>query len=182
MDDDGTGWNEVLVGGWTADVRDAVVRRVEDRTVGWRGPMLRTLVDPEGAPAAWTEALHRVVVAAIAEETGADLDELGSHAAWACYEEVWQGLVSRWDGGGDLAMVPLGQEPAVVALIGALPPLAAQSAGADIRGAVPDPLWLAGRLRVDVAGLRAILATGALAGADELRIETLLEHVEGRRR
>lgn len=182
MDDDGTGWNEVLVGGWTSHVRDAVVRRVEQRTVGWRGPMLRALVDPEGAPGAWTEGLHRTVVAAIAEETGADLDELGSHAAWACYEEVWQRLVVRWAGGGDLAMVPLGQEPAVAALIGALPPLAAQAAGADIRGTVPDPLWLAGRLRVDVAGLRAVLTTGELAGADELRIETLLEHVEGRRR
>jgi hypothetical protein len=182
VDDDGTGWNEVLVGGWTPEVRDAVVERVTRLTVGWRGPLLRALGDPEGAPAAWTETLHQVVVRAIAEETGADLDELGSHAAWACYEEVWQGLVTRWADGGDLATVPLGAEPDVVRLIAGLPPMAAEAAGADVTGQVPDPLWLAGRLRVDVEGLRSLLDRRVLTGADEVRIETLLERVDGRRR
>lgn len=182
MDDDGTGWNEVLVGAWTDAVRTAVVRRVERMTIGWRGPLVRTLRDPEGAPAPWTEALHRAVVAAIAEETGADLDELGSHAAWACYEEVWQELAGRWEAGGDLATVPLGQEPPVVALIAGLAPVAAEAAGADVRGPVPDPLWVAGRLRVDVDGLRLVLAGGTLPGADEVRIEALLDRLAGRRR
>lgn len=182
MDDDGTGWNEVLVGGWTEEVRDDVVRRVEQRTVGWRGPLIRCLADPETAPAAWTEMLHQVVIAAIAEETGADLDELGSHAAWACYEEVWQQLVEEWGDGGALATVPLGQEPAVVSLLSGLPPMAAEAAGADVSGAVPDPLWIAGRLRVDVDGLRLLLERRVLPGADEVRIEALLDHVEGRRR
>jgi hypothetical protein len=175
VDDDGTGWHEVLVGGWTDEVRDAVVRRVEVLTVGWRGPLIRVLTDPEGAPGVWTEALHRTVIAAIADETGADLDELGSHAAWACYEEVWQTLGSRWEDGGDLHTVPLGREPMVVTAIAALPAAAAASLGADVSGPVPDPLWVAGRLRVDVAGARALLASGVLPAATEIQLETLLD-------
>jgi hypothetical protein len=175
VDDDGTGWHEVLVGGWTDEVRDAVVRRVEALTVGWRGPLIRVLTDPEGAPGEWTEALHRTVIAGIAAETGADLDELGSHAAWACYEEVWQGLAARWQDGGDLHTVPLGREPLLVAAIVALPAPAAASLGADVRGPVPDPLWVSGRLRVDVTGARALLASGTLAAATEIQLETLLD-------
>jgi hypothetical protein len=181
VDDDGTGWNEVLVGGWTDDVRDAVVARVERATVGWRGPLVRVMAAPDRAVGEWVELLHRSVVAAIADETGADLDELGSHAAWACYEDVWQELVRRWGDGGQLLTVPLGKEPPIAAAIAALPAPAALAAGADVRGPVPDPLWLAGRLRVDVEGLRALLAAGTLPGAVEVQLETLLERLSGRR-
>lgn len=181
MDDDGTGWNEVLVGGWTPAVRDAIVGRVEARTTGWRGPLVRVLTDPERAPAPWTEALHRAVILAIAEETGADLDDLGSHAAWACYEEVWDALVSRWTDGGTLYTVPLGREAPIAAAISALPPVVAEAAGADTRGPRPDPLWLAGRLRVDVAGLRTLLAQGDLPAAVEVELEVLLERLTGAR-
>jgi hypothetical protein len=177
VDDDGTGWHEVLVGGWNDEVRRAVVACVERLTVGWRGPLVRTLADEDGVDGDWTEALHRTVLHAITVETGADLDELGSHAAWACYEEVWDALTRRWGEGGDLAVVPLGREPLVTSLIAGLPPGAAAAAGADVRGATPDPLWVAGRLRVDVEGLRDLLARGGLDPATELRVETLLGHI-----
>jgi hypothetical protein len=181
VDDDGTGWHEVLVGGWSEEVRDAAVRRVEGMTLGWRGPLVRVLAAPDDAPGIWTEALHRAVIAAIAAETGADLDELGSHAAWACYEEVWQALTGRWEDGGELVTVPLGREAPVAAAIAALPPVAAEAAGADVTGPRPDPLWLAGRLRVDVDGLRALLARGDLPSPVEVQVEVLLDRIAGRR-
>jgi hypothetical protein len=159
VDDDGTGWNEMLVGGWTAEVRDAVVARVERASVGRRGRLVRILADPDGVPAAWVEELHRLVLAAIAAETGADLDALGSQAAWACYDHVWAELEERWADGGSLREVPLGGEPAVVRLLRNLPADVAASAGAEVRGSGPDPLWLRGRLLVDIEGLWAYLAT-----------------------
>jgi hypothetical protein len=179
VDDDGTGWNEVLVGGWSDAVRDAVVARVERLTVGWRGPLVRTLADEEGVDGDWTEALHRTVLHAITAETGADLDDLGSQAAWACYDDVWAALAGRWGDGGELAIVPLGAEPVVSSLVAGLPPEAAAAAGADVRGPIPDPLWVRGRLRVDVEGLQDVLARGGLDPAAELRVETLLGHLAG---
>jgi hypothetical protein len=163
--DDDSGWNDVLVGGWHAGVRDAVVVRVERRTFGRHGQLVRTLHDPEAARFAWVEILHRHVVAAIREETGADLDALGSQAAWACYEQVWDGLRTRWADGGRLARVPLGREPVVVNLLMQLPAAAAEAAGADVSGQVADPLWVDGRLLVDVHGLRAHVHASA-ADAD----------------
>jgi hypothetical protein len=183
VDDDGTGWNEVLVGSWSPAVRRAVVRRVERSTVGWRGPLVRTLAAPDTARYAWTETLHRVVLRAIQDETGADLEDLGSHAAWACYEEVWDALRVTWADGGDLLAVPIGQEPAVVRLLRDLPAWVAEAGGADVSGPSPDPLWLRGRLRIDASALRTILAADdpRLGGADRLRLETLLDHATGRR-
>jgi hypothetical protein len=158
VDDDGTGWNEVLVGGWTAEVRDAVVARVERACLGRRGRLVRVLGDPEAAPARHVEQLHRLVLDAVAAETGAHLEELGSQAAWACYDDVWEELTARWADGGELATVPLGAEPAVVRLLQHLPPEIAEHAGPDGHARPPDPLWLGGRLRVDVDGLYAFLA------------------------
>jgi hypothetical protein len=177
VDDDGSGWNEVLVGGWTADVRDAVVVRIERASLGRRGWLVRTLADPDGVQAGWVEALHRVVVAAVAAETGADLDALGSQAAWACYDDVWAELGARWADGGALPQVPLGDEPAVVRLLQHLPPQIAEHAGADVSGTVPDPLWVAGRLRVDVEGLWAYLALhdGELSARTRRAIDLLIE-------
>jgi hypothetical protein len=181
--DDDTGWNDVLVGGWSTEVRGAVVRRVERATVGWRGPLVHTLADPEGARDVWTEALHRLVVGAVLAETGADLDDLGSHAAWACYEEVWNALAAAWAQGGRLATVPLDQEPHVVSLLRSAPAHVAAAAGADPSGVQPIPLWLGGRLRVDLEGLWALLDRGdALSPADRVRVETLVERLTGRRR
>jgi hypothetical protein len=177
VDDDGTGWNEVLVGGWTVEVRDAVVARVERTTVGRRGRLVRTLGDPDGVPAAWVEELHQLVVGAIAAETGADLDALGSQAAWACYDDVWAELAARWAGGGTLRPVPLGGEPAAVRLLRHLPTVIAEHAGAVLLGGIADPLWLGGRLRIDVEGLWAYLATheGDLSVRTRRGIDLLIE-------
>jgi hypothetical protein len=176
MDDDGSGWNEVLVGGWTPAVRHRCVGRVEVMTRGWRNALIRTLTVPDQVPDRWTEALHRAVLTAIEQETGADLDLLGSHAAWACYEDVWDALARRWRDGGHLPMVPLDREPRVAALIAGSPDHVAEAVGADITGPQPVPLWIAGRLRVDVDGLRALRdGPHPLTPADLLRIETLLD-------
>ncbi|MTV26233.1 hypothetical protein FTX61_12550 [Nitriliruptoraceae bacterium ZYF776] len=179
MDDDGTGWHDALVGAWDDDLRDAVVARVEALTRGWWGTLVRVVRDPDGVPGDWTETLHRVVLTAVRDETGADLDELGSQAVWARYDEVWDELTSRWREGGQLDRVALGAEAPVVALLQGLPPGAAAAAGADVRGDVPDPLWVGGRLRIDVDGLLALLdhPDHGLAPADVLRAETLVATV-----
>jgi hypothetical protein len=153
--DDETGWNEVLLDMWSEEVRDAVVARIERATVGRRGWLIRALADPDGCHPEYTETVHALVLAAIRDETGADLDALGSQAAWESYEQVWDALRERWADGGSLGVVRLGSEPAVARAIAGLPPEAAAHLAADVSGAVPDPLWLDGRLRVDLEGLAA---------------------------
>lgn len=165
--DDESGWNEVLLEVWSEDLRDQVVARIESIAVGRHGWLVRVFSDPEGVAGGLTETVHAIVLAAIRDETGADLEELGSQAAWECYEQVWDRLAVRWADGGELAIVPLGAEPDVVRLIQLLPTEGAVAAGADISGDQPDPLWLRGRLRVDLAGLRAYLQLdGGRAPAD----------------
>lgn len=155
--DDESGWNEVLLGVWSEDLRDQVVARIESVAVGRHGWLVRVFSDPEGVAGGLTETVHAIVLAAIRDETGADLEELGSQAAWECYEQVWDHLAGRWADGGRLAVVPLGSEPEVVRLIHRLPMEGAVAAAADVSGEHWDPLWLRGRLRVDVEGLRAYL-------------------------
>lgn len=157
MDDD-TGWDEVLTGSWSDDVRDRVVARIEEATVARRGWLVRVLTDPERVRPALTETVHAVVLAGIRDETGADLEALGSQAAWECYEEVWRELTRRWAGGGSLAAVPLGREVVVVEVLRRLPAEAAVAAGADVTDGGVEPLWLAGRLRLDVEGLQTYRA------------------------
>jgi len=156
--DDESGWNDLLLELWTDEVRDAVVRRIEEATVGRRGWLVRVFAAPDGVRAELTETVHAVVLAAIRDETGADLDVLGSQAAWECYEQVWDELADRWADGGWTEPVPLGAEPEVVRALAGLPAEAAVCAGVDLdaEGHV-DPLWLAGRLRIDADGLRAYL-------------------------
>jgi hypothetical protein len=153
--DDETGWNDVLLDMWSEQVRDAVVARIERVTVGRRGWLVRALADPDGCRPEYTETVHALVVAAIRDETGADLDALGSQAAWESYEQVWDTLRDRWADGGTLGVARLGSEPAVARAIAGLPEEAAAHLAADVTGAVPDPLWLSGRLRVDLEGLAA---------------------------
>ncbi len=155
--DDESGWNEVLLEVWSEDLRDQVVARIESVAVGRHGWLVRVFSDPEGVAGGLTETVHAVVLAAIRDETGADLEELGSQAAWECYEQVWDNLAQRWSDGGRLAVVPLGIEPDIVRLIRSLPLEGAVAAAADVSGEVWDPMWLRGRLRVDVEGLRAYL-------------------------
>lgn len=158
--DDESGWNAILLSMWTDRVCDAVVARVERETLERRGWFVRVFADPDGARPRLIETVHTLVVAAIHDETGADLDHLGSQAAWDCYQQVWVALSRRWEGGGTLATVPLGEEPAVVRALATLPDDAALAAAVDIddHGA-GQPLWLHGRLRVDADGLRRYLAT-----------------------
>ena len=157
MDDD-SGWNDLLLELWSDDVRDAVVERIEAALVGRRGWLVRVFAAPEAVRAELTETVHAVVLAAIRDETGADLDGLGSQAAWECYEQVWDELAGRWSDGGRTEVVGLGREPEVVRHLAVLPGEAAVCAGADLLGeGTADPLWVAGRLRIDAAGLRAYL-------------------------
>jgi hypothetical protein len=158
VDDDGTGWNEVLLSVWSERTRDAVVDRIETAARARRGWLVRVFSDPDRVRPELTELVHRLVLAAIQDETGADLEELGSQAAWECYEQVWDELARHWERGGDLTVVPLGREPEVVQLLAALPPEGAVSAGADLDGPHVVPLWLRGRLLVDPDGLAAYLA------------------------
>lgn len=154
MDDD-TGWTDVFLSVWTPRVCRAVADRIDRATVGHRGWLVRVLADPEGCRAGWTETVHALVLAAIRDETGADLDTMGSQAAWEAYDQVFEALRSRWADGGSLATIPLGAEPQVARLIVGLPAEAAASLAADVTGERPDPLWLRGRLRIDLEGLRA---------------------------
>ena len=178
--DDSSGWNEVLLGVWHQGVRDAVVARIEAATIGRRGWLVRVFATPDAARADWTETVHAVVLAAIRDETGADLDELGSQAAWECYEQVWECLRERWGDGGDLATVRLGAEPEVTRLMSSLPAEAAACAGADVTTATPDPLWLRGRLRVDAQGLGAylILEGGTAPRSVHAAVTTILSRLE----
>lgn len=180
MDDD-TGWNEVLTGVWGPGVRDAVVARVEAATVGARCLLVCTLRDEQATREGWVEQLHHLVVAAIRDETGADLDALGSQAAWASYEDVWDALAVRWRDGGDLATVALRREVAATACLRELQGLLAQAAGMDVGVDPPQPLWLDGRLRVDADGLARVLddpGPGGLDGVEHLAAERLLELLE----
>ncbi|MEX2549465.1 MAG: hypothetical protein WD638_04500 [Nitriliruptoraceae bacterium] len=155
--DDSSGWNDVLLGLWTDHVRDTVVERIEHASVGRHGWLARVYADPDRVRPGLTETVHQLVLAALRDETGADLEALGSQAAWDCYEQVWDALAVRWRDGGHLATVPLGREPQVVRLLDQLPTEAAVAAAVDVDGSFHDPLWLAGRLRIDAAGVRAYL-------------------------
>ncbi|MFU8841298.1 MAG: hypothetical protein ACNA8R_11340 [Nitriliruptoraceae bacterium] len=156
--DDTTGWDEVLRASWSDHVRDLVVARIEEATVARRGWLVRVVADPDRVRPALTELVHALVLAAIRDETGADLEELGSQAAWECYEEVWRELERRWVRGGTLATVPLGHEVEVVRALHRLPAEAAVAAGADVTSTGTEPLCTAGRLRLDVEGLLAYRA------------------------
>lgn len=177
--DDESGWNDILLEVWSERLRDTVIARIERMTVGRRGWLVRVFSDPDGCRADWTETVHALVLAAIRDETGADLDDLGSQAAWECYEQVWDLLAARWADGGTLAVVPLGNEPEVSRLLQQLPAEAAAHAGADVTSPQPDPLWVAGRLRVDVDGLRAYLALdgGRVPRPTHAAIATILARV-----
>jgi hypothetical protein len=176
--DDDTGWNEVLTGVWSPRVRDAVVARVEAATVGARCLLVCTLREEDCQREGWVEQLHQLVVEAIRAETGADLDALGSQAAWASYEEVWDALAARWRSGGGMATVPLRREVDATACLKQLRGVAAQAAGMDVGVDPPEPLWLAGRLRVDADGLLAVVADGRLDGAELLAAQRLLALLE----
>jgi hypothetical protein len=173
MDDD-TGWNDVLVGVWTPRVRDAAVDHVERATVGARCLLTHTLGDPDQARPGWIEQLHGLVLEAIRHETGADLDELGSQAAWAAYEQVWDALSQRWTAPSCFAAVPLRREPHALSLLRRLSATGAQAAGMDVGSDPPEPFWMEGRLHVDVEGLTAYRATPEVPSPEQIVVDELL--------
>lgn len=178
MDDD-SGWNQVLLELWNPAVCRAVVERIETAARGRHGWLVRVFSDPDRVRGELTETVHALVIAAIRDETGANLDELGSQAAWHCYEQVWICLSTRWADGGELAVVPLTAEPSVVDALAQLPPEAAVAAGADVDVDGIQPLWLHGRLRIDVQGLRTYLALDGGQAPDPIAatIRHILGHV-----
>lgn len=176
--DDDSGWTEILVDGWGPLVRAAVVDRVERAMVGRRGPLVRALVEDvvDDGQAACVEEVHERVVDAIRVETGADLDDLGSQAAWACYDEVWGQLQARWATGGATHAVAPAIEDEVVALVRSLSPSGAEHAGADV-GRLPfTPMRVGPALHVDLEGLFAYLArdTGEVTGAERVLVDRIV--------
>jgi len=157
--DDESGWNAILVEGWGDLVRAAVCDRVDDALATARGVLAIAVVTPDDAPAAAVERVHHVVVAAIAAETGADLDELGSQAAWATYEDVWGELGRRWAEGGPMELLPRAAEAEVLRLLAGLPPAAVEHAGAVLDREHVHVLRTGGGVRLDVEGLFRWLAT-----------------------
>ncbi len=157
--DDESGWNAILVEGWGELVRAAVCDRVEDAMQAARGVLAVAVAMPDDAPAPAVERVHAAIVAAIAVETGADLDELGSQAAWATYDDVWAELGRRWADGGDMEVVPAAAVDDVRSLLAGLPRGAIEHAGAVVDGMGTQLLLTDAGPRLDVEGLFRWLAT-----------------------
>lgn len=158
--DDETGWDEVLVQGWGPAVRSAVADAVERMFATRRGLLATTVLDPEDASADWVEAVHEAVVAGIRIETGADIEELGSQAAWATYDEVWVDLARRAKADAALVTVPEPRVGQVLALLAELPLDAVHHAGGVLWPDGPAaPVVVDGSPRIHVDGVFRWLAT-----------------------
>lgn len=161
--DDESGWSLILTDGWGPLVLDAVVRRIEAEMLGDRARLVRAVVDPDSANANDIEHVHRVVLDAIEVETGANLEELGSQAAWACYEATWDHLGSRWADGGRLVTIAPEHTATILSIVARLPVAVAHAAGADTSTIPARPTIIDGVLRLDAEGLFAWIATAASA-------------------
>lgn len=171
--DDHTEWTRVLVEGWGPLVLEAVVQRVERTMVGRRGVLVRAMEEerrPSPGHAACVEEVHERILEAIRVETGADLESLGSQAAWATYDQVWGRLQQDWGRvPAFLSPVPPSATGEVEALVRSLSPAAATCAGADV-GTLPyELLYRAGTAWIDVDGLFAHLAHDTGEVSDEER-------------
>ena len=166
--DDESGWNAILVEGWSDHVRAAVCSRVEDAMTDARGVLAVAVAMPDDAPPDAVERVHDAIVAAIADETGADLDELGSQAAWATYDDVWAELGRRWDDGGGMEAIDPTVEAEVARLLAGLPRRAIELAGGVVDGLDVRMLHTTDGPRLDVEGVFRWLASDA-ADDDELR-------------
>ena len=179
MDDD-TAWTEILVDGWGPLVRSAVADRVEEDFAAERGTLAAAVLDPDDAPAEAVEAVHGRIVAAIGVETGADLDELGSQAAWATYEDTWAELARRLRSLPGMRPLTDAQLEPVRRILASLPADAALAAGAAAGTREPARRGDDRRPAVDVPGLYRWLATEEGAGeADRDRVRALLGIVVG---
>lgn len=163
--DDESGWHQVLVEGWDELVRAAVCDRLDDAFATARGVLALAVTDPDGAPADAVERVHDGVVVAIAAETGANLDELGSQAAWATYDDTWAELGRRWSDGGPMEPVAARHEPELVRLLAGLPREAIEHAGAVVDAATVRLVRTEDGPVLDVDGLFRWLATDDEASA-----------------
>lgn len=166
--DDESGWNAILVEGWGEHVRAAVCERVEDTMAQARGVLAVAVAMPDEAPPAAVERVHDAIVASIATETGANLDELGSQAAWATYDDVWAELGRRWASGRDMELVGDSVADEVRRLLALLPRDAIELAGGVVDGLEVRMLQTPAGPCLDVDGLFRWLA-GDDAEDDELR-------------
>lgn len=157
--DDESGWHAILVEGWGELVRAAVCDRVDDALATACGVLAIAAVTPDNAPAAAVERVHHAVVTAIAAETGADLDLLGSQSAWATYEDVWAELGRRWADGGRMELLAPSAVDEVLLLLTGLPLAAVEHAGAVRDGDHVQVLRTADGVHLDVEGLFRWLAT-----------------------
>lgn len=157
--DDESGWNAILVEGWGELVRAAVCDRVGDALSTTRGVLAIAVATPDEAPPTAVEQVHDAIVAAIAAETGANLDELGSQAAWATYDDVWAELGRRWSDGGGMEVVPEHAVPEVLALLAGLPRDAIEQGGAALDGMEVRLLRTDAGAYLDLEGIFRWLAT-----------------------
>lgn len=157
--DDESGWNAILVEGWGELVRAAVCDRVEQAMEASRGVLAVAVATPDEAPAPAVERVHDAVLAAIAAETGADLDELGSQAAWATYDDVWGELGRRWSGDNGMERIDAGAEATVRVLLAGLPRPAIEHAGAVVEGLDVRLIHSDGDPCLDVDGIFRWLAS-----------------------
>ncbi len=128
--DDESGWHEILVDGWGPLVREAVCDEVERTFRSSRGVLAATVTAPDDAPAHLVERVHGAVLAAIALETGADLDALGSQAAWATYDDVWAELGRRAEELEHFEPVHGASADTLRRVLAAVPPSVVEAAGA----------------------------------------------------
>jgi hypothetical protein len=158
MDDD-SGWHDILVDGWGPSVLAAVCDRVDDAFATARGALVTTVLDPDTAPPVCTQHVHTAVVEAIRAETGADLEQLGSQAAWATYDQAWVELARRWRSVPGLVVIDGARAGPAAHLLRTLPFDAAVHAGGVPGAPTVAPLMVDGRVYVDVDGLFRWLAT-----------------------
>lgn len=164
--DDESGWHEILVDGWGPHVREAVCDEVERTFRASRGVLAATVSAPDDAPAHLVERVHGAVLAGIALETGADLDALGSQAAWATYDDVWAELGRRAEELEHFEQVHGASPAALRQLLAALPPAVAEAAGAYHRDDGSIALCARdGHVVLDVEGVHRWLATDDTADA-----------------
>lgn len=158
--DDESGWHLILVDGWGPLVRTAVVERVVAGFTTRLGVLASTALEPDDAEAEWVQSVHEAIVAAIEQETGADIEELGSQAAWAVYDEVWTALAGRVAADESLVPVPEHRVGQVMAVLAEMPVEAAVQAGAvPWDGGPALPVLIDARARVHVDGVFRWLAT-----------------------
>ena len=104
------------------------------------------------------ERVHEAIIAAIRAETGANLDELGSQAAWATYDDVWAELGRRWADGGGMEVVDDRVVGEVQRRLALLPRSAIEHAGAIVDGLAVRLVRIDDVARLDVDGIFRWLA------------------------